>query len=176
MFTRRIAGPAVALALMSTLVATAAGTLQTPEQFLGFKVGADNKLARWDRIVDYMKLAAANSDRVRVRELGPTSKANESKKTTSAMRRMTRSPSISGGPPAPSANVAASRPTSRPAPGRQRLDSGHRERRRRPMPSAQHDGPNIRVPRSAPAERAVVGAAPSTADVVNPGDRHDLSS
>ena len=31
MFTRRIAGPAVALALMSTLVATAAGTLQTPE-------------------------------------------------------------------------------------------------------------------------------------------------
>ena len=51
--------------------------------------------------------------------LGPTSKANGSRKTTSAMRRMTRSPSISGGPPAPSANVAASRPTSRPAPGRQ---------------------------------------------------------
>src|SRR4026209_2307758 len=76
MFTRRIAGPAIALALMSTLVATAAGTLQTPEQFLGFKVGADNKLARWDKIVDYMKLAAANSDRVRFRDLGRTTQNN----------------------------------------------------------------------------------------------------
>jgi hypothetical protein len=61
---------------MFTLVATAAGTLQTPEQFLGFKVGADNKLVRWDKIVDYMKLAAANSDRVRFRELGKTSDNN----------------------------------------------------------------------------------------------------
>src|ERR1043166_5232263 len=54
----------------------AAGSLQTPEQFLGFRVGADNKLARWDKIVDYMKLAAANSDRVRFRELGRTSSNN----------------------------------------------------------------------------------------------------
>src|SRR5471030_2020608 len=64
------------LVLVSTLVATAAGTLQTPEQFLGFKVGADNKLIRWDKIVDYMKLAATNSDRVRFRELGKTSDNN----------------------------------------------------------------------------------------------------
>ena len=64
------------LALLSTLVATAAGTLQSPEQFLGFKVGADNKLVRWDKIVDYMKLAAASSDRVRFRELGKTSDNN----------------------------------------------------------------------------------------------------
>src|SRR5206468_11677185 len=54
----------------------AAGTLQTPEQFVGHKVGADNKLIRWDKIVDYMKLAAANSDRVRFRELGKTSNNN----------------------------------------------------------------------------------------------------
>jgi hypothetical protein len=54
----------------------AAGSLQTPEQFLGFRVGADNKLARWDKIVEYMKLAAANSDRVRFRELGKTSSNN----------------------------------------------------------------------------------------------------
>jgi len=64
------------LAVTFTLVATAAGTLQTPEQYLGFKVGADNKLVRWDKIVDYMKLAAANSDRVRFRELGKTSNNN----------------------------------------------------------------------------------------------------
>jgi zinc carboxypeptidase len=65
-----------AAALASTLVVTAAGPLQAPDQFLGFRVGADNKLARWDKIVDYMKLAAANSDRVRVRELGRTSSNN----------------------------------------------------------------------------------------------------
>src|SRR5881394_2444325 len=74
MLRRRAIVPA--LALMSTLVATAAGTLQTPEQFLGFKVGTDNKLIRWDKIDDYMKLAAANSDRVRFRELGKTSDNN----------------------------------------------------------------------------------------------------
>src|SRR5437764_4097744 len=65
-----------AVALASTLVATAAGPLQPPEQFLGFRVGAENKLARWDKIVDYMKLAAASSDRVRFRELGKTSSNN----------------------------------------------------------------------------------------------------
>ena len=48
-----------ALAVLFTLVAAASGPLQTPEQFLGFKVGADNKLVRWDKIVDYMKQAAA---------------------------------------------------------------------------------------------------------------------
>jgi hypothetical protein len=76
MIRRRTCSIAVALALMSTLVATAAGPLQAPEQFLGFKVGDDNKLIRWDKIVEYMKLAAANSDRVRFRELGKTSNNN----------------------------------------------------------------------------------------------------
>ncbi len=50
--------------------------LQTPEQFLGFKVGADTKLARWDKIVQYMQMVAAASDRVRVRDLGKTTNGN----------------------------------------------------------------------------------------------------
>jgi len=54
----------------------AAGSLQTPEQFVGHRVAADNTLVRWDKIVEYMKLAAANSDRVRYRELGKTSSGN----------------------------------------------------------------------------------------------------
>jgi hypothetical protein len=54
----------------------AAATLQSPDQFIGFRLGADNKLVRWDSIVAYMKLAAANSDRVRYRELGPSSSGN----------------------------------------------------------------------------------------------------
>ena len=44
--------------------------LPTPEQFAGHPIGADNKLVRWDRIVEYMKLAAQATDRVRLRELG----------------------------------------------------------------------------------------------------------
>ena len=54
----------------------APGALQTPEQYLGFRVGADTKLARWDKIVEYMKLVAGASDRVRFRELGKTTQGN----------------------------------------------------------------------------------------------------
>jgi hypothetical protein len=52
------------------------GSLATPEQFFGFRIGADNKLARWDKIVDYMKQAANVSDRVHLRELGRTTNDN----------------------------------------------------------------------------------------------------
>ncbi len=75
-----IAVVATASALASTDRFTqrlaAAAALQAPEQFLGFKVGADNKLVRWDKIVEYMKLASTSSDRVRYRELGRTSSGN----------------------------------------------------------------------------------------------------
>jgi hypothetical protein len=48
--------------------------LDSPEQLLGFRVGTDRKLARWNQIVEYMSLAAERSDRVRVRELGPSTR------------------------------------------------------------------------------------------------------
>ena len=38
--------------------------LPTPEQFAGFRIGAEKKLVRWDRIVEYMRQAAAASPRV----------------------------------------------------------------------------------------------------------------
>jgi hypothetical protein len=56
--------------------APAAAPIVTPEKFLGFPVGADNKLARWDKIVEYMQLVAAGSPRVKVRELGKTTNGN----------------------------------------------------------------------------------------------------
>src|SRR5437588_786780 len=65
---------AVHLLFAVTLAAQAA--VQSPEQFFGFRIGADKKLARWDKIVDYMQLVAANSDRVRFRNLGPTTNGN----------------------------------------------------------------------------------------------------
>ena len=69
-------GLLLAGALVSSSGLTAAASLQSPEQFIGFKVGADNKLMRWDKIVEYMKLAAAGSDRLRLRELGRTTGGN----------------------------------------------------------------------------------------------------
>ncbi len=57
-------------------VEAAAPPIPTPEQFLGFRVGADNKLARWDQIVEYMRLVADGSPRVKVRDLGPTTQGN----------------------------------------------------------------------------------------------------
>ena len=57
-------------------LAQQAPVVQTPEAFLGFRVGADTKLARWDKIVEYMRLVANGSDRVRFRELGKTTQGN----------------------------------------------------------------------------------------------------
>lgn len=62
------------LFLLCSLAATA--QLQTPEQFLGFRVGTDKKLARWDKIVEYMQLVANSSDRVRFHNVGPTTLGN----------------------------------------------------------------------------------------------------
>ena len=69
----RLAGAARRDLVRSCATVTAARPLQSPEQFIGFKVGADNKLARWDKIVEYMKLAAA--------ELGPRPLSASSGKT-----------------------------------------------------------------------------------------------
>lgn len=54
----------------------AAAGLQSPEQFFGFRIGSDNKLARWDKIVDYMRAVSNGSDRVRYQELGKTTDGN----------------------------------------------------------------------------------------------------
>ena len=64
------------LPLHKSLHARAAGEIPTPEKFLGFRVGEDKKLARWEKIVEYMRIVAAGSDRVRVTELGKTTNNN----------------------------------------------------------------------------------------------------
>ena len=57
-------------------VAATSGQPPTPEEFLGFRVGADKKLARWDKIVEYLSIVARGSDRVKLRELGKTTNGN----------------------------------------------------------------------------------------------------
>lgn len=47
--------------------------LQSPEQFFGFQMGADRKLANWDRLHEYYQVLAKGSNKLRLVELGKSS-------------------------------------------------------------------------------------------------------
>lgn len=53
-----------------------ADDITTPEDFFGFELGADKKLARWDKIVEYFELLETQSDRIQVTDLGPSTEGN----------------------------------------------------------------------------------------------------
>ncbi len=60
---------------------TAAGVnfaqqIPTPESFFGFQMGADRKLARWDKLVEYYNLLGQQSPRLRVVNMGPSTLGN----------------------------------------------------------------------------------------------------
>lgn len=48
----------------------------SPEQFFGFRLGSDRKLARWDKIVEYFYKLQSESDCIKVVELGKTTEGN----------------------------------------------------------------------------------------------------
>jgi hypothetical protein len=50
--------------------------IMSPREFFGFEIGEDRKLARWDKIVEYFKHLAENSNRIKVVELGKTTEGN----------------------------------------------------------------------------------------------------
>ena len=50
--------------------------IPTPEEFFGFQMGADRKLARWDRLVEYYDLLGERSPRLIVEHMGPTTMGN----------------------------------------------------------------------------------------------------
>jgi hypothetical protein len=60
------------LALLWALAPPAAAQPPAPHDFLGHAVGADYKLARFERIHEYIRLLDDASDRLQVRELGTT--------------------------------------------------------------------------------------------------------
>src|SRR5262249_55404769 len=70
MRTRRLIASFCLLALAMT------AAVQTPEQYFGFRIGSDRKLVRWDKIVEYLKAIANQTDRVKFRNLGPTTNGN----------------------------------------------------------------------------------------------------
>jgi len=63
---------ALSLCFALVLAAQPRPALPTPEDFAGFRMGADRKLLRWDKIAAYMKMAAERSNRVRYEETGQT--------------------------------------------------------------------------------------------------------
>ena len=46
--------------------------IPAPEEFFGFQMGADRKLAHWDDMLEYYDLINERSDRVLVRDMGPS--------------------------------------------------------------------------------------------------------
>ena len=53
-----------------------AAEITSPEEFLGFQVGSDRKLADWQQISSYFRLLDEQSDRVLVQEVGRTTEGN----------------------------------------------------------------------------------------------------
>jgi len=50
--------------------------IPSPEEFFGFKMGSDYKLARWDKIVEYFYLLDKNSPKIMVQEIGKSTEGN----------------------------------------------------------------------------------------------------
>ena len=50
--------------------------IPSPEEFFGFKMGTDRKLARWDKIVDYFKTLESLSNKIKVYDLGDSTMGN----------------------------------------------------------------------------------------------------
>ena len=50
--------------------------IPSPESFFGFEMGADRKLARWDKLVEYYHLLGSESPRLKVVDMGPSTLGN----------------------------------------------------------------------------------------------------
>jgi hypothetical protein len=63
---------------MFALVAAyaSAQTIPSPQQYFGFPIGADRKIARYDKIIAYLQTISALSPRVKFQNLGPTTGGN----------------------------------------------------------------------------------------------------
>ncbi len=67
---------AIALLSLSSAPMTAQQAVTPPEQFFGFKIGADGELARYPKILEYFQLLAKPTDRVKYEEIGKTTMGN----------------------------------------------------------------------------------------------------
>ena len=69
--------PLCIVLLLAILAANAtAQSIPSPEEFFGFKMGADGELVQWDKVVEYFNLLANRSDRIIVQNLGESTEGN----------------------------------------------------------------------------------------------------
>jgi len=54
----------------------AQNTITSPENYFGFQMGSDRKLARWDKIVEYFNKIEKESDRLKVVNMGHSSEGH----------------------------------------------------------------------------------------------------
>ncbi|HXE76119.1 MAG TPA: M14 metallopeptidase family protein [Candidatus Xenobia bacterium] len=73
---RRLSSAWLFFLLPLILALPSQAALPTPEEFAGFRMGEEGKLVRWEKIVEYFNLAAQESDRVIVQELGKSTLKN----------------------------------------------------------------------------------------------------
>ncbi|MCK4557681.1 MAG: peptidase M14 family protein, partial [Candidatus Aminicenantes bacterium] len=59
-----------------TQLAEAQKKITSPEEYFGFQLGSDRKIARWDKIVDYYKLLEKESGKLKVINMGPSTMGN----------------------------------------------------------------------------------------------------
>jgi hypothetical protein len=64
-------------ALILALATPAHAEIPTPESFLGHRVGEDRKLAPWTKVVEYLRLVDAASDRVSIESAGTSTLGND---------------------------------------------------------------------------------------------------
>jgi hypothetical protein len=68
---------AAALLLLTGSFLPVSAQITPPDKFFGFQLGADRKMARWDKIVEYFHLLEKESGgRMKLIEMGPTSMGN----------------------------------------------------------------------------------------------------
>jgi len=66
----------ISLMLSCFTLVSAQENITSPKHFFGFAPGADRKLARWDRIVDYFYQLEKESKRMKVINMGPSTMGN----------------------------------------------------------------------------------------------------
>src|SRR5829696_1019038 len=68
---------ALVLLFLALPIHAAADAVPSPESFLGHRVGEDRKLAPWPKVVEYLRLVDAASDRVSIESAGTSTLGND---------------------------------------------------------------------------------------------------
>ena len=77
MYSRSIRSLVVASLALVLSAPALAQSLPTPEQYFGFKIGADGELARYPKILEYFALLAKQTDRVEFEVIGKTTMGHD---------------------------------------------------------------------------------------------------